>query len=461
MRKLGNRESAMEISRIPFVKSILKSRWPQLILFVVMLVGFMLAILAGFIGSPVGSRNFGIVFTWIAWWGILILVAVPLLGRSWCAICPIPLAGEWLQRGQVFGPREHGQGISLYRRWPNRLRNIWMQNISFLLVALFSSVILTTPLASAAVLTGMLFMAVGLSMVFERRAFCRYLCPVSGFIGLYAQTAPVELRIANRSVCASCKGKPCYNGSEAGYGCPWDVFPGGLTKNTSCGLCMECLRTCPSDNIVLRTRPFGADIHKSSGRRLDEAYKAFIMLGAAMIYAAVLLGPWGGMKAAAYNLGSWAWFVYAAAFVVFILFFLPLSFLVVVKIGQLISRVRAPLRKAFIAHSYALVPLGLMAWVAFSLSFVFTNASYIVVALSDPFGWGWNLFGTANLEWTPYLSEILPGVQIGVLMLGLAWSVRTSLKITSESLESKASLQAIPLAGFSLTVTAGLMYLLL
>ena len=452
----------MEITRLPLVKTALKSRWPQFILYAVMLAGFGLAILAGFVGTPVGSRNFGIVFVWIAWWAVLILVAVPFMGRGWCAVCPIPVAGEWLQRGALLAPRVGGKGWSLNRRWPKRLQNIWLQNIAFALVALFSSLILTTPLISAAVLAGMLFVAIGLSMVFERRAFCRYVCPVGGFIGLYSQAAPVELRVVDKSVCASCKDKACYNGNEAGYGCPWGVSPTGLAKNTSCGLCMECLRSCPNDNISLRTRPFGADITKATGRRLDEAYKAFIMLGAAMIYAAVLLGPWGNLKLAAYDIGSWNWFGYAAAFLLLIFVLLPVLFLTAVQFGRIIARSGVALRHSFISHSYTLVPLGLMAWIAFSLSFVLTNASYIPVSMSDPFGWGWNILGTAGIEWAPYLSAALPIMQVGILVIGLTWSVHAAIKISAETLNSKAAaLQALPVAGFNLLATVGLMALLI
>lgn len=452
----------MELTKQPLLKSILKSRWPQFILFAIMLAGFGLAILAGFVGTPVGSHNFGIVFIWIAWWAILILVAVPFFGRSWCSICPIPLPGDWLQRGQLLGPQAESRSRSWLRRWPNPLRNIWLQNVAFTLVALFSSLILTTPLASSIVLAAMLFMAVGLSLIFERRAFCRYICPVSGFIGLYAQTAPVELRVVNKSVCASCKDKPCYHGSQAGYGCPWDVFPGGLSKNTSCGLCLECLRTCPSDNITLRTRAFGTDLHKPSGRRLDEAYKAFIMLGAALLYSAVLLGPWGPLKMAAYSIGSFAWVGYAAAFLIFIFAVLPGLFIVAVRAGQFLARDFTPIRKAFVTYSYTLVPLGLMAWVAFSLSFVLTNASYIWMALSDPFGWGWNLFGTAAQVWTPYLSLWLPTLQIVVLITGLVWSVRVGLKTSAEKLDQRpALLLSLPLSIFHLAVTVALLGLLI
>ena len=112
---------------------------------------------------------------------------------------------------------------------------------------------------------------------------------------MYSQAAPVELRIKQKSVCVACQGKPCYNGSAQGHGCPWDVYPGGLTKNTYCGLCLECIRTCPHDNIAVNLRPLAADLERPA-TRLDEAFKSFVMLGSAMTYAAVLLGPWGASK---------------------------------------------------------------------------------------------------------------------------------------------------------------------
>ncbi len=419
-----------ELTRFPLVKALLKNRWLQLLVFIVMLAGFLFAILSGFVGTPVGNSNFSIVFVWIAWWAILILVAVPFFGRGWCAVCPIPLPGEWLQRGAILEPPSRKpRWFNL--RWPSRLRNIWLQNLTFTLLALFSIVILTTPKVTAIILAAMLFLAIGMSLIFERRTFCRYVCPVGGFIGLYAQAAPLELRVKDKRVCASCKDKPCYNGSVAGYGCPWDVFPGGLTKNTYCGLCMECLRTCPYDNIAVNVRPFSADLAKPSAR-MDEAFKAFIMLGAAIIYAGVLLGPWGALKSAAYSVGTAAWLGYAAAFLSLIFGVLPALFALAVKIGRGRSRGPAP-RQLFAKFATSLVPLGLMSWVAFSLSFVLTNASYILAALSDPFGWGWDLFGRAGLTWQPYLTTLLVPLQTLVLVGGLLWSARTAQKVGLEA----------------------------
>jgi hypothetical protein len=119
------------------------------------------------------------------------------------------------------------------------------------------------------------------------------------------------------------------------------------------------------------------------------------------------------------------------------------------------------MRGEFIRFAYAGVPLGLTAWMAFSLSFVFTNLSYLWPALSDPLGWGWNLFGTAGLGWTPYLTQVVPGLQVILLLTGLVWASRTVQRIASETLPGRlARRQAVPVIGFCLVQTIGMLVLL-
>jgi hypothetical protein len=218
---------------------------------------------------------------------------------------------------------------------------------------------------------------------------------------------------------------------------------------------MECLRTCPYDNIGINARPFSADLAKPSAR-MDEAFKAFIMLGAAMIYAAVFLGPWGTLKLAAYSVGSLSWFGYAAAFLAFIFGLLPALFLGSVWVGKALTKTTLALKKVFAAFATALIPLGLMFWVAFSLSFVLTNAAYILSSLSDPFGWGWNLFGTAAVAWHPYLTSLLLPLQTLMLVGGLLWTGRTAQKVGLE-----VNISPIPVIVFSTVATVGMLGLLL
>ena len=121
------------------------------------LAGFIFTILAGLLGSPVGSHNFAVIFVWIAWWSALKLVFIPFGGRSWCSICPIPMPGEWLQNGGVFSPVGKRRGLGL--RWPRALRGSWLQSGGFLLIGLFAAVTLTSARVTALVLMGVLLLA--------------------------------------------------------------------------------------------------------------------------------------------------------------------------------------------------------------------------------------------------------------------------------------------------------------
>ncbi|HXZ43220.1 MAG TPA: hypothetical protein VEH53_00210, partial [archaeon] len=94
----------LELTRWPVVRALLRQRLLNWALMTLALLGFAVAILAGLIGTAVGSANFGIVFVWIVWWGLFMCVLLPLGGRVWCLICPIPAPGEWVQRGALVCP---------------------------------------------------------------------------------------------------------------------------------------------------------------------------------------------------------------------------------------------------------------------------------------------------------------------------------------------------------------------
>ncbi len=425
---------------------------------------FTLVILTGLLGTPVGNANFSIIFVWIVWWAVLIVLLIPLGARLWCTMCPIPAVGEWVQRRGSLVARSPRRPLSLGKVWPRPLRNIWLQNFTFVAVASFSAVILTRPLVTGALLLGFMVVALLLFLVFQRRAFCRYVCPVSGFIGLYATAAPVELRVKDPEVClrhCGIRGKECVKGSADGYGCPWMEYPGTLDRNSYCGLCTECLKTCPQDNLVLRTRPFGSDLLVPK-RRLDEAYKGFIMLGAALLYSAVMLGPWGWLKDWA-NLGDGSplrFLGYVGLLLGGLLVVVPGVFMAASWAGRALARVRhVPVKRLFVSYAYTTVPLGLAAWIAFSLSFVLVNISYAIPVLSDPFGWGWNLFGTAGYEWMPYRPEVLPFLQVPVLLVGLALSIALGHRIAVENL-GEGPLASRSLAPIAALLTAATLLLL-
>jgi len=88
----------------------------------------------------------------------------------------------------------------------------------------------------------------------------------------------------------------------------------------------------------------------------------------------------------------------------------------------------------FMRFSYSLLPIALFYHLAHNLQHMFSEGWRLVTIASDPFGWGWNLFGTAGLElstglppdvaWWSQVALILIGHVFGIL---IAHRIATSL----------------------------------
>lgn len=447
MRRGPVSSGRVNLFRIAWLRPLFKSRWPQFVLRALMLAGFVFAILAGLFGSVVGSHNFAIIFVWIAWWSAFKLVFVPLGGRSWCSICPIPLPGEWLQRGGIF---HNGSGLGKNLRWPKRLKGAWLQAGIFMMIGLFSALTLTDPRVTGWVFLAIFVAAIALSLVFEKRAFCTHLCPIGGISSIYAKPAPVELRVIDTDICAGHAQKTCYQA------CPWGLYPVAFRDNTSCGLCMECLRACPEDNLALNLRPFGVELEKPKATgRLDEAFMSLVMLASVLAFAAVFIGPWGWLKSAALEVGSISWTGYAAGFLTLNLFVVPGLFWLAVWAGLKFTQVKFSFKREVANLSQALLPLGLMAWIAFTISFALPKAGTVLWVINDPLGWGWNLLRPGSEVWSPEVTMLSSLLQAGFVLIGLFWSSKVVNRLTGASFR-----RAVPVLLFCLLFSLVILWLL-
>ncbi len=456
--------------KIPLLKRLVKMRSFQFLVVLPNVLVFYLFFATGIFGHPVGNQNLLIMIVWILWWFALIVFLVPFGSRIWCAVCPLPFFGDWIQRRELVRVRTGKTGALKNefhggtRAWPKKLRNIWMQNIGFLILALFSALLVTRPMASVIVFVVMILCATVFAMIWRLRTFCNYLCPISGFLSLFSMAAKVELRTVDTDECLKCKTKSCLTGGEDGWACPWGIYMGKLDRNNYCGLCMECVKSCPNDNISLFSRPFGSDIHLKG---YDEAWKAFIMTVLAMVYSITLLGPYGEVKdlanvtfltaGATWGGNITGFLAYAATISLACLVALPLVHLVAVWIGRLLAGdEKVPLKKLFVGYAYTLVPLGLLAWIAFSFPLMMVNGSYVVQVVSDPFGWGWNLLGTAEVPWTPILPDIVPYLQTIIMMIGLISAIVKGYAVARDLYkERKAALQSFaPVTVYLCALTA-------
>ncbi len=442
----------LDLYRHPWLRAMLASRWPQFAIRTVTFLGFIFTIITALSGTGVGSHNFAIIMVWIAWWTALKLGFIPLGGRTWCSVCPIPLAGDWLQQGGILVKGKHSFSLNL--QWPKALRSSWLQSAGFLLVGLFSAVTLTEARLTGWILLATLALATVLSLIFEHRAFCSYLCPVGGFSGLYAKTAPLEVRVVNVDVCAAHSQKSCYQA------CPWGLYPLALKDSSTCGLCLECLRACPKDNLALNLRPYGSDLAGLNNRSdLDETFLALVMLGSVLIFSAVFIGPWGWLKAAAYAIGSLNWTGYSLGFLAFTLVILPAFFTFCVWAWKKLSGDKHPLRWLVTQFSQGLLPLGMLSWMAFTVSFALPKLNLVLAVINDPFGSGWHWLNLSYSSASLDVSGFSPYLQVILLVIGLLWSANVTQKSVKMGKKDNA-LYNLPILGFYLLYTGVILWLL-
>lgn len=432
------------MERFPMFSKWVKMRNFQLFFILLNLIVFYVFILSSLVGSPVGNRNIAIVFVWILWWFLLKAVMVPFGGRIWCFMCPLPAPAEWLNRKRIatvnFSLQRyknlHHRFFGLERDWPKKLQNIWLQNILFLVLISFGMILITRPIATAIAFLMILGVTFLCSLFFRQRVFCRYLCPVGGFLGVYSMASMTEIRSVDKDVCKKHREKSCFSGSGDGWACPWNQYVGNMKRNTNCGLCTECIKSCPKDNVGIFIRPFGSD---RAVKGYDEVYNIIIMLVVAIIFSAVMLGPWGLIKDAANvtesgNIGHFLAFVAVVWTMALVIF--PGAFIFSCRVSNTLARKPISDRQMIFKLAYMLIPVGMFAWISFSLPAIMINYGYIISIVSDPLGLGWNLFNLANIHFRPFIPEWIPLIQGVVLLTGLYLGLTAGLKSLQESITS-------------------------
>lgn len=239
-------------------------------------------------GPQTRDQNFALNFFW-AWWWPLILISFPFVGRLWCAVCPFMIYGEVAQKLSLKAWPRQLQGWP--RVWAERWGG-WVLYGGFALILLWEELwnLEDTAYLSAWLLLIITAGAVICSVLFERRFWCRYLCPIGGMNGLFAKLSIIELR-AQQGICsASCNTYHCYKGGPAEgngqetSGCPVYSHPAQLTDNRNCVLCMTCLKACPHKSVELNLRPPGIALwtgHRSSSY---EVALLLLLLGAVFLH---------------------------------------------------------------------------------------------------------------------------------------------------------------------------------
>ena len=442
--------------RFPWFKRLMKRPSLQFDLTVPMLAVFYFVILAGLLGTKVSGRNAGPMVIWMLWLPVLILFLVPLGGRIWCLVCPLPSLGEWLQRRRLVnisfeaGTETPRRFLGIPLIWPDRLCNTWPSLLLFLLLGTFSTTIVAVPSVTSWVLIGLIAMAMITSMFADQRLFCRHLCPINTFISLYASTGRLTARAVSSDTCVQCSDRFCLTGSAKGWGCPYGLCMGEVKDNFACGMCTECIKTCAYDNVAFFAR--GSDWDREIPT-YDVAWQAIVMFALGPIYCVVNLGAWHQIRdwIDIVDKENWRSFaVYAVVVWSVCLGILPSLVYLLTKAGLVLAGSSRNAGQMFRAFSAALIPLGLSCWIAFALAMILSMMTFVLQSLSDPFNWGWDLLGTAGSRWHIIWAPGIPWFQAAGVALGVYYSLKTLFSCWQDAMPDRRSAftGVLPFAGF-------------
>lgn len=413
-----------------FLQKLVMPRWPQTILVMIAMALMYVVVLTSIFGTKMSGRNLGVLMMWAVWLFMLVAVMTPFLGRIWCTICPLPFFGDLIQRKSLLTQPDGIKGEyrnrfnGLLLKWPSWLQNGWAKLILLLILTTFSNTLVAVPKITGIAVIILVLLPTMLALVFELRAFCRYLCPVSVFVGPFSRMSPLALRNKSQQVCDHCKTHYCQKGSHEGWACPYGINVGELNENSDCGLCLECTRSCLYNNVSLYIRPFGTELGM---RNISEAWVIIGVFTLSIVYSVLYQGHWPVVRDYVNILDKGNWGLFGIYFLIvwaLALIVMPGIIFLLSWAGARFSKLQISIKNTFLATSGTLLPLGLMLWIAFVIPMFFVNVTFIKQSISDPFGWGWDFLGTANIPWHQFIPRAIPWLQAALVLTGLHLSLR-------------------------------------
>jgi polyferredoxin len=353
----------------PWIRRIFESRlYPKVFQWVV-LAGFTIVGFQLLVGPESASKNFGTVLMWVIWWP-LIPIFFFALGRFWCAVCPFATINDLVQKY-----------VGLERPVPPFLKKygIWLIDASFLAITWADHMwgVVGSPWGSGVLVLLLTTSVVVSGALWQRRAFCRYLCFLGGVAGNYSRTAMISLR-ANEDICKTCTARAiCFNGSDSVPGCPLFSFPRKLDSGAECNLCANCIKNCPNGAIEISLRKPTRELWFINKPSIEVAFLAMAIMGIVIYQNVSMLEGWPRVLARVGAILGTEWYplVFSTTF------FATIALVVALLAGASTISARygdEGTWKTFARFGYALIPLDVAAHMAHNLYHLLSEGKAVI-----------------------------------------------------------------------------------
>jgi cytochrome c oxidase assembly factor CtaG len=453
------RPAAFDVLRVPLLGRFLRWRHARLSLQVPLLLMAGLIVFDGFSGPQFGAMNLAGVLPWIHWRGLVVL-GLLVAGNVFCLACPFmlprTLARRWLPQG---------------RNWPRCLRSKWLAVVSLALFlwAYEAFALWDNPWWTAWIVLAYFAAALVIDGFFRGASFCKYVCPIGQFNFVQSLMSPVEIKVRDSVICASCHTKDCIRGRDGIPGCELGLFLPKKSSNMDCTFCLDCIHACPHDNVgILAVPPGKTSWHDSfrSGvgrftKRRDLAALIVVLAFGAFVNAAGMVAPvleWRDELARLLHQRS-GWLA-ASLFYAFGLVLLPLLLVgTAAALSRWWGQLKASSLDTAIRFSYVLVPLSFGMWLAhYGFHFLgsFDALGSACQRFAGDLGWGF-LAETAGVSaCCRRVADWLPRLEILFLDLGLLLSLYVAYRIalTQSDQASRALRIASPWAALIILLFA-------
>ena len=425
-----------DLLRLPAIGPFLKWRHARLALQIPVAILAVAVIADGLFGPQVGAMNLAGVLPWIHWRGLLV-VGLLVAGNLFCLGCPF-LLPRMLAR--CFLPAG--------RSWPRWLRNKWLA-VALLALFLWSYEAFSlwdSPRWTAWIAVGYFVAALVVNGFFRGAAFCKYVCPIGQFNFVQSLISPLEVKVREPDVCASCATKECIRGTGGGHGgipgCELKLYQPRKQGNLDCTFCLDCVHACPHDNVGILAIAPGAELARDGfrsgighfSRRADLAALVLVLTFGAFANAAGMVGPIVDWEAHWTALFGWRSSLIAISLFYFAALVVAPSIAVggAALLGRWWSGEKASGLAVAVRYAYAFVPLGFAMWLAHYL-FHFLTSCAAIIPTTQRFAadLGWTFLGApqwscsccaAGMEW-------LPRLEIAILDVGLLASLYVAYRI--------------------------------
>ncbi len=238
--------------RIEKFSKLFNSRWWPGAAQAVTGVVFSAIFLMAFLGSTSSDSNISLIMVWALWWPMMVLSWF-VGARIWCSVCPMGAVNDLMNHF-----------CSLKKKVPMFIRNygvyISAAGLGIIILVEAASGMVYSPQATGFLLLAITLFALLSGFLFERRVWCRYLCPLGRLGAVFSSCSMIEWR-SNNSICNSiCTANSCFKGRNNIRGCPLYQGAFSIKSNQNCILCGNCVKACENNSPTCSLRVPGHEL---------------------------------------------------------------------------------------------------------------------------------------------------------------------------------------------------------